>query len=92
MRQRKILREEVPEGEETPGITSDDQIVDDHHIIETLTEVLLCDESSINRVEVETRWLQLTLDLLHSHIVTQRRGERGISGMAWQGMSGTHTH
>ena len=52
MRERKILREEVPEGEETPGVTSDDEIVDDHHIVETLAEVLLCDESSINRVEV----------------------------------------
>ena len=69
-------REEVPEGEEAPGVTGDQEVPHEDHVIEALTEVLLCDESRVDRVEMETRRSQLALDILFTDTHTHR-GERG---------------
>ena len=63
-------REEVPECEETPGVTSDNEILNNDHVIETFAEIFLRDKSCVNGVEMETWRLQLALDILHTHTHT----------------------
>jgi hypothetical protein len=60
-------REEVPECEETPGVTSDNETLNNDHVIEIFAKIFLRDKSCVNGVEMETGGLQLALNILHTH-------------------------